>query len=395
MYYREKEEKKSKGDHEKRKAEALANPAPMLTSNIKPGFFSSNADNKGKKASKEKEPKVKKDKAAGKKDMEKDSGAQPRMAQSGGQSSSTGSSIPSAEPSIQDVELRIRQSGPGSAGGKLAVAKRLQREKEEGRGSTVSTPTRSPLPLSTPESSRASTSKADLKKRKVEDDDYQEGASKKRKAGSMSTVSVHSDSIINASATKKRKGDDNEALSPPSKMRKADAASSAPASMNSQKGSISSATGLAKKIAASRKASSATRDYNGRKSNGRESWDYSDNEDTTPPPKSYSQSVKKEERRSQNTPSPRSALPTPHPVAPPTTYMGFKAVYMQKWSQYSMFTGMLMGEQAKLANLRPGDDAATLMTLDEIKSLLRKRQGLEADLKELKAEIARLTPKGV
>lgn len=393
LYYREKEQKKtastsntSKEDHEKRKAEALANPAPMLTSTIKPGFFSSAPVIKPKKVTKEKEPKVKKEKMTVKKESEKEPATVPKMAQSASQ----GSSTPTVEPTIQEIELKRRQSGPGSTGGKQAIARRIQREKEDGFASTVSTPTRSPLPLpgSGPNSTHAA--KAESKKRKAEDDDYQEGGpSKKKKAPiAASATQLPSTSASQSSTSKKRKGDDIQSLSPPPKARKSETGTS-----HSYKASTSSVHGheAVKKASTSRKEiTSATRDYNGKRPNGRPQWDYSSDEnDTTPAPKS---TMRREESR--NSLNLQLGLPKLHRVPPPTTYMGFKAVFYQKWAEYGMVCGMIMGEEAKLENLGAGDDSSTLMSMDELKALFRKRNNLEADLKELKAEIGRLAAKG-
>lgn len=383
LYYREKEEKKSKGDHEKRKAEALANPAPMLTSTIRPGFFSTKPDvTKTKKATKEKEPKVKKEKTSVKKESDRDAGAQPKLSQA---SSSASTSTPAVEPTVQEVELGRRQNGPGSSGGKLAVAKRFQREKQEGFASSVSTPSRSPRPLPTTVSTGG---KAESRKRKVEDDDYQEGPAKKRKLP-LPPVPSSSEPANRGVLPKKRKGGDIEALSPPSKVRKGD-----PPSNHSQRPSTSSAYDTSKQASVSRKAESATRNYNGRRPNGRESWDYSSDDDATPPPHALKHNAARRDDPRNNRGSSRSTLAVPHRVAPPTTYLGFKAVFMQKWGEYGMLCGIIMGEEAKLQNIVPGDDSATLMGVDELKSLLRKRKDLETELKELKVEIARLAAKG-
>ncbi|KAG8845951.1 hypothetical protein FRC20_003089 [Serendipita sp. 405] len=63
---------------------------------------------------------------------------------------------------------------------------------------------------------------------------------------------------------------------------------------------------------------------------------------------------------------------------------------MQKWGEYGMVNGMIMGEEAKLEKLRAGDDSGQLMTVKEVKQLLKRRDALETDLKELKGEIRKL-----
>jgi hypothetical protein len=391
LYYREKEQKKTasasqtlKEDHEKRRAEALANPAPTLTSTIKPGFFSSNPVTKPKKATKEKEPKVKKEGVTVKKDLEKEPATQPKGTSQG--------STSSAEPSIEETELKRRQIGPGSAAGKLAIARRIQREKEDGFASTVSTPTRSPRPLPGTVSNIV---KSESKKRKADDDDYREGGpSKKRKTPMTLPAQSHSEPS-NHTLTKKRKGDDIESLSPPPKVRRSDGANNHYTNGHSHKASTSSTHGYehVKKASTSRKEiTSATRDYNGKKPNGRPQWDYSSDEDDTTSAKAAN-AVRREDPHDNRSIS-RLGLPKPHRVPPPTTYLGFKAVFLQKWANYGRICGMIMGEEAKLETLGAGDDSSRLMSMDELKALLRKRHNLEAELKELKVEIARLAAKG-
>ncbi|CCA67605.1 hypothetical protein PIIN_01433 [Serendipita indica DSM 11827] len=388
LHYREKEQRRatsvitSKEERDKQKAEALANPAPMLTSTIKPGFFTSKPAPvvaKVKKASKEKEPKVKKASTS----SEQENPAPPKIAHSASQSSTSSSAVPSnstpnVEPSIYESELRVRQSGPGSKAGKMAVAKRIQREKEEGFASTVSTPSRSPLPLP-----------SETRKRKALDDDYEDVG--KRKKTHPLPLKPSAESFA-GSSSKKRKGDNIDALSPPTKMRKSELSSvHAP--------STSASPGV------STKKTSATRDYTGKKAAMREDWDYSSEDgDDRPLSKRTSsathrnvRSLKDEARlkppSSSSSPPRRVATPTPHRMPPPTTYLGYKAVYMQKWSEYSMVLSVIMGEEAKLESIRVGDDSSALMGLDELRSYIKKRSGLEAELKDLKREIARLAPK--
>lgn len=392
LYYREKEQKKtasssqtSKEDHEKRRAEALANPAPTLTSTIKPGFFSSNPVTKPKKSTKEKEPKIKKEGATVKKELEKEPATQPKMAQGASQ----GSSASSAEPSIEETELKRRQTGPGSAAGKLAIARRIQREKEDGFASTVSTPTRSPRPLPGTVSNMV---KSESKKRKADNDDYREGGPSKKRKAPMTLPAQSQSEPSNHTLTKKRKGDDIESLSPPPKVRRSDGASNNSTNGHFYKASTSSTHGYehVKKASTSRKEiTSATRDYN-KKPNGRPQWDYSSDENDTAPAKAVT-AIRREDPQDNRS---RLGLPKPHRVPPPTTYLGFKAVFLQKWADYGMICGMIMGEEAKLENLGAGDDSSTLMSMDELKALLRKRHNLEAELKELKVEIARLAAKG-
>ncbi|KAG8751843.1 hypothetical protein FRC14_007574, partial [Serendipita sp. 396] len=231
-YYHEKEQKrastlnKAKEDHDKLKAEALANPARMLTSSFKPGFVPNPTTVKGKKAVKEKEPKPKKEKTttSTKTGIEREPGAPPKSGHSvtGSQSSTSAGTNNNVEPSAFDVELKIRQSGPGSASGKLAVARRLQREKEEGRTSSASTPSRSPLAL--PSTSTAT----NTRKRKSPEED-QDGFIKKRRAADTGSVLSQKSSGESQSnvhyVSKKRKGEDIDALSPPLKVRKGDTAS--------------------------------------------------------------------------------------------------------------------------------------------------------------------------
>jgi hypothetical protein len=205
----------------------------------------------------------------------------------------------------------------------------------------------------------------------------------------------HPEPSNHTTSTKKRKGDDIGSLSPPSKVRKSDAASNNSANGHFYKVSTSPTHGYGhmKKPSASRKEiTSATRDYNGKKPNGRPQWDYSSDENDTTPAKVVT-AVRREDPQGNRSTS-RFGLPKPHRVPPPTTYLGFKAVFLQKWAKYGMVHGMIIGEEAKLENLGAGDDSSTLMSMDELKALLRQRHDLEAELKELKGEIARLAAKG-
>ncbi|KIM31274.1 hypothetical protein M408DRAFT_21335 [Serendipita vermifera MAFF 305830] len=421
LHYREKEQKRAiteaaaKEDHEKQKAEALANPAPMLTSTIRPGFYSPNptAPTKGKKVSKEKDPKVKKEKSSSssKNASEKESVSHPKIApgsSSGSNaavSTASGTGVPT-EPTVLESELKIRKSGPGSAGGKLAVAKRFQREKEEGRASTVSTPTRSPRPLPVASTSKNTTPVAtsDSRKRKVDDDDFDAEPLAKKKKKAPATASQTS--TLSSTVTK-RKGDDIGSLSPPTKIRK-DVKTGALTHVHN--GSTSSLQGHAsntmKNSTVRKDKTSATGDFNRDKSRKRTSWDYSSDDDDGSTP---SGSLKPGSSRSNGhgrpaTLAPPSAsgpsgngkargLPTPHPVAPPTNYLGYKAIFLQKLAEYEMVRGILLGEEAKLANARVGDSSQSLMGVIELRRLIRKRESLQVELREVKADIARLNGK--
>jgi hypothetical protein len=55
-----------------------------------------------------------------------------------------------------------------------------------------------------------------------------------------------------------------------------------------------------------------------------------------------------------------------------------------------MVRGILLGEEAKLANARVGDSSEALMGVAELRGLMHKRDGLQTELREVKAEIARL-----
>lgn len=422
MHYREKEREKeqkraineaaAKEDHEKQKAEALANPAPMLKSTIKPGFFSSNpaAPTKSKKTSKDKEPKVKKEKSSGK---EKESVSNPKIAPGTSQaSSSSGSNTAGAgtgavESTVLETELGIRKSGPGSAGGKLAVAKRFQREKVEGRASTISTPTRSPRPLPAASTSKNSTPTAsDSRKRKVDDDEFdgEPLAKKKKVVAQVATAAPAAapSSLLTprGKPVTKRKGEDIGSLSPPSKIRK-DVKSSVVT--HAHNGSVSSTQGHAystgvKNGAARKDKTSATGDFNRDKSRKRTSWDYSTDEDSSTPPSQRKSIPGRLTGNGKGLAPPQNARasgsrggwPTPHPVAPPTNYLGFKAVFLQKLAEYEMVRGILLGEEAKLANARVGDSSQALMGVIELRRLVRKRDSLQVELREVKAEIARL-----
>lgn len=393
-HYREKDKKRAiteaaaKEDHEKQKAEALANPAPMLTSSIKPGFYIAPSA-KSKKTSKEKDPKVKKEKSSGKSASEKESVSHPKIAP--GTSQSGGNpAAPPADGSVLETELKIRKSGPGSSGGKLAVAKRFQREKVEGRASTVSTPTHSPRPLpATTPSKVAGTN--DSRKRKVDDDEFEgDHLSKKKKTAPVPTST--SSGVTNARPVPKRKGDDIGSLSPPTKIRKdvknGTVTHAHNESISSVQGSIQ---GHAYKTGITRKdKTSATGDFNREKS--RKRWDYSSDEDSSTPSSFLKSGSSRPAGSSRPVASGSKArgLPTPHPVAPPTNYLGFKAVFLQKLAEYEMVRGIILAEEAKLANARVGDNSREFMSMAELRELLDKRDSLQTELREVKAEIARL-----
>jgi hypothetical protein len=417
QHYREKEQKRAEIEAAA-KADALANPAPMLTSSIKPGFFSPNpATAKGKKLSKEKDPKVKKEKSSGKGGAsEKESVTHPKIAPGTSQASSSGSNAAAiaTEPNVLETELRIRKSGPGSAGGKLAVAKRFQREKEEGLGSTVTTPTFSPRPLPSASTSKNTTPNVakESRKRKVEDDDYEGDHSiKKKKVVVQARAPAPAAAPVGLAAARgeKRKGDDIGSLSPPLKIRKGEGKSSTvthahTASASSAQGRTSE--GGVKIAAATRKdKTSATGDFNRKKSRDQATWDYSSDEGSSTPSRNLQPSgnrmAGKGKGRALAPPHRGSAsglganrnsrsLLAPHPVAPPTNYLGFKAVFFQKLAEYEMVRGILLGEEAKLANARVGDSSEALMGVAELRVLMRKRDGLQTELKEVKAEIVRL-----
>jgi len=84
-------------------------------------------------------------------------------------------------------------------------------------------------------------------------------------------------------------------------------------------------------------------------------------------------------------------LPAPHPVPPPTSYLGFKAVFFQKLAEYEMIRGILLGEEAKFANASVGDSSRALMGVTELRALVRKQDSLAIELKEVKAEMARMS----
>ncbi|KAG8797445.1 hypothetical protein FRC17_007738, partial [Serendipita sp. 399] len=324
----------------------------------------------------------------------------------GSQSSNPAVANHPVEPSSLDAEIRVRQSGPGSTSGKLAVARRLQREKEEGRTSSTSTPSRSPLLL--PSSSAAGTN---ARKRKSPEDE-QDGFVKKRKPTDTDSVvsqrsSGESPSI--APVSKKRKGEDIDALSPPLKMRKGDSASTPRADQQPPVASTSSAHAIDAKTAARHRIQKPlSNDHTGRSREGRvHQWDYttsSDDERAGSSPSALKLSkasvhriiapgkLSSEHHRSRSSDHRRDLL-TPHRVAPPTSYMGFKAIFMQKWGEYGILNGIIMGEEAKLEKLKAGDDSGHLMDIKELKQLLKRRGSLEVELKELKAEILRLVAK--
>jgi hypothetical protein len=119
---------------------------------------------------------------------------------------------------------------------------------------------------------------------------------------------------------------------------------------------------------------SGTRDSNRK---NKAAWDYSSDEGTSSAP-------------SKGKPKFGRLGLVPHHVAPPTTYKGFQAVKLQKASELQMINGIILGEEAKLDNARPGDDASTLMSLPELHSLMKKMKGLKAELGELDVELKRL-----
>lgn len=418
QHYREKEQKRvtseaaAKEEHKKMKADALANPAPMLTSTIRPGFFSPNpVAAKGKKASKEKDTKVKMEKLSGKGGVsEKDNVTRPKIVPGTSQASSSGSNAATvaAEPTVLENELRIRKSGPGSAGGKLAVAKRFQLEKEKGLGSTVTTPTFSPRPLPSASTSKNTTPTVpkESRKRKVEDEDYVGDHSIKKKKTAVQTVPAPAPAPVGLAAARggKRKGEDIGSLSPPSKIRKGEGKSNT--TTHAHTASVSSAQGGIKSTMATRKdKTSAIGDFNRKKSRDQATWDYSSDEDSSTPSRNLhpndNRTARKGQGRALAPPHRGSAsgsganrnsrsLLAPHPVAPPTNYLGFKAIFLQKLAEYEMVRGILLGEEAKLANARVGDSSEALMGVAELRGLMHKRDGLQTELREVKAEIARL-----
>jgi hypothetical protein len=407
QYYREKEQKKTainstpptKEDHEKLKAEALANPAPMLTSSIKPGFFSAApASVKGKKASKDKEPKAKKEKSSSKSSADKESGSQPKLSQGGSQSGSADRLSP--EPSILETELSVRQRGPGSLGGKLAVARRLQKEKDEGRSSTLSTPARSPLPASPSPLASTSRTSSDSKKRKSEDDIYST-STKKRKSETPVLATKAAEAVSKADIVKKRKASELEAATPPFKVRKGEPSAKVAVGGHIQQASTSSTNGH-ERIQALAKAPSKEKPTVARKSTKKANWDYSSDEEPLSTLHSKHAkagvarpSTKTNTGNATNMLQLESLFPfnSSRIIPPATTSRGYKALFMQKWSEYFMIRAIITGEESKWEKMMIGDDSSSLMGIDELKALVKKRDELEAELKSLKAEVARLSAK--
>ncbi|PVF99404.1 hypothetical protein CPB86DRAFT_703425 [Serendipita vermifera] len=410
QHYREKEQKKTaihstpatKEDHEKLKAEALANPAPMLTSTIKPGFFSpAPASVKGKKVSKDKEPKAKKEKSASKSSADKESGSQPKLSHGSSQSSSTGGvDRVSTEPSVLETELSVRQSGPGSLGGKLAVARRLHKEKEEGRSSTLSTPARSPLPASP--SPLANKTGTDSKKRKSEDDIYS-ASSKKRKSETPILATKQAETMSRTDVVKKRKASDMETAVLTSKVRKVEPSAKVAVNGHVHQASTSSVNGHERvptpTIALNKEKATLNRKAV-KKVDARPDWDYSSDEEPLstlnqkhPKASVARPSTKAKTQHATNSLQLDSLFPfnSSRIIPPATTSRGYKALFMQKWSEYFMIRAIITGEESKWEKMMIGDDSSSLMGIDELKALVKKRDELELELKSLKAEVARLS----
>lgn len=184
-------------DLEAAKRKAESNPAPMLKSNVKPGFFSSSTDTKKKKkTSKTKEPKESKPKKT--KTKRDDPDMKPRAPREN-EPSPAPAAPPSkptpnleSEPYIDSKAPVVRaqsRPGPGSAAGKLAAKKRLAEEAVMREKGTLAESIQPPVLKSTPPSksapatARSSPASAPLKpslKRKSASD-FSESPPKRRK----------------------------------------------------------------------------------------------------------------------------------------------------------------------------------------------------------------------
>jgi len=191
-------------DYEALKRKAESNPAPVLKSDIRPGFFSSSTDTKKKKTSKTKEPKESKPKepkeSRPKKTRTKrdDPDMKPRAPREHEPSPTpvapTSKATPKLEPepyidSKAPVVRALSRPAPGSAAGKLAAKKRLAEEavmREKGiLAESIQPPVLKSTPSkSAPATARSSPAAAPLKpslKRKSASD-FSESPPKRRKA---------------------------------------------------------------------------------------------------------------------------------------------------------------------------------------------------------------------
>lgn len=149
-------------DLEAAKRKAESNPAPILKSNVKPGFFSSSKDTKKKKTSKTKEPKESKPKKT--KTKRDDPDMKPRAPRKNEPSPAPAAppskSTPNleSEPYIDSKAPVVRaqsRPGPGSAAGKLAAKKRLAEEAVMREKGTLAESIQPPVLKSTPPSKSA------------------------------------------------------------------------------------------------------------------------------------------------------------------------------------------------------------------------------------------------